>query len=492
MRITLKWLIFGCAALFVLVAMSIAYSRPPTAFTADTADAPDTKTVAAFTKAGCAGCHTIPGIPDAVGTVGPELSNIGGDAATRKSGLDAEGYIRESILDPAAFIAPECPNGPCPANVMLPNFSDRLTAEEIELIVAYLLTLAGEGVSSLPAYELVPIEIVRPIETSVTPFAEPPRGYEDGLVLLGKYLFFDPRLSGDATVSCASCHQPENAFTNGDSLSPGYTGTRYFRNAPTVMNTVYLDYLYWDGRMDGSDMPTLVRDHITEAHFMNSDGRLMVERIKQVPEYVQLFQDAYGANPSFGRVLGAITAYVQSLNSGSTPYDLYMSGDEDALTDDAIAGLELFDESCTSCHSGPLFSDGQFHSTGIPDTSDIWADPLRHITFRRFFRQLGVPNYRALTADPGLFALTKDVSDLGAFRTAPLREVARTAPYMHDGGFATLEQVVRFYDDSMDLGLTADEISQVVAFLESLSSETIEVEPTDQPAYQLRTLGDNR
>ncbi|MFQ5436141.1 MAG: hypothetical protein ACE5FD_14815, partial [Anaerolineae bacterium] len=114
------------------------------------------------------------------------------------------------------------------------------------------------------------------------------------------------------------------------------------------------------------------------------------------------------------------------------------------------------------------------------------------IVFRRFLRQLGVPNYRAFANDPGLFSITKNEADMGAFRTAPLREVARTAPYMHNGVFSTLDEVVAFYNAGMDLGLSGAEQSQLVAFLESLSSETVAVAPTDQPAYQLRTLGDNR
>ena len=453
---------------------------------------PDRITEAAFAKAGCAGCHTIPGVPDAVGLVGPDLSAIGSEAELREEGIAGETYLRESILDPQAFIAPRCPNGDCPENVMLPNIADRLTETEIELIIDYLLGLTGEGVSQATSYELVPIEIIRPSETLIKPFAEPPHSYSDAEVLLGKFLFFDPRLSGDASTSCATCHQPDMAWTDGEALNAGYTGTGYFRNTPTLVNTVYRDYLYWDGRMDGDDLSTLVRDHIVEAHFMNLDGRMMVERIKQVPEYVRLFQDAYGGNPSFGNVLNGIKAYVHSLNSGETPYDQHLAGDTKALTEEVIAGLELFEANCASCHSGPTFSDDQFYALGVPENQVIMTDPLRHITFRHFFRQLGVPNYRALNEDPGLYAITKNKADWGAFRTAPLREAARTAPYMHNGVFNSLEEVISFYNDSMSLNLTEDEVTQLIAFLKSLSSEPITVEPTEQPAYQLRPLGNNQ
>lgn len=446
-------------------------------------------TAQAFARGGCAACHTIPGVPGAAGLVGPNLSAIGSEAGNRASGLSAEDYIRQSILDPAAFIAPVCPNGDCPANVMPPNLAERLTSNDLDLIVAYLLTLTGEGEFLPPAYELIPIEIVRPPEASLLPFAEPPKTYGDAEVLLGKYLFFDPRLSGDAGISCASCHQPEKAWTDGLALSDGYPSTLYFRNTPTILNTVYYQgYLYWDGRMDGADMPTLVRDHLTEAHFMNTDGRLMTERVKQVPEYVHLFQDAYQSKPSFGKISNALTAYVHSLNSAPSAYDT------GKLSADAHAGLELFEgkAGCSTCHSGATFSDGSFYTLGVPENPDIWANPLRHITFRRFFRQFGVPNYAALDTDPGLFALTEWEQDWGSFRTAPLRELAHTAPYMHNGVFATLEEVMQFYNESMQLELTSEEIGQIVAFLESLSTGLPEVEVPVLPEYQLRTLGDNR
>ncbi len=458
----------------------------------------DPPTIAAFNKGGCATCHTIPGIPNAAGVVGPDLSAIGEEGGQRISGVSTEDYIRESILDPDAFLAPECPLGPCPDNVMPPNLADKLSTGDLDLIVAYLAALTGGAAPEPELYVLVPIEIVRPVEAHQVPFAEPPRTYSDGQVLLGKFLFFDPRLSGNTSLSCTSCHQPDLAWADGQPLSAGYPSTSYFRNAPSVMNTVYLEWLYWDGRMDGGDFPTLVRDHLTEAHFMNMDGRLMVERLKQVPEYVQLFEDAFGSPPSFGGVLNAIAAYVHSLNSSASPFDRFLAGDQSALSPDAEAGMELFmgPAGCASCHTGPAFTDGNFYALGVEDNAEVWADALRHITFRRFFRQLGVPDYRDLQSDPGLYALTKDLADWGAFRTAPLREVSRTAPYMHNGSLSTLEDVVRFYNAGavvgMPLGLSNEQIRQLVAFLESLSSEPVAVEAPALPDYQIRTLGENR
>ncbi len=501
MRLLIKWILPALALTLIIVGLMFS-GQTPTARGAPAAQAtPDPATVAAFAKAGCAGCHTIPGIPNAVGLVGPNLAKIGAEAGSRKPGASAEGYLRESILDPAAFLAPQCPNGPCPSGVMPPNFGERLSEGDIDLIVAYLLTLTGEAEAApVPAYVLTPIAVVRPPEASVAAFAEPPKKFDnDAEVLLGKYLFFDPRLSADGSLSCASCHQPDKAWTDGKALSDGYPGTLYFRNTPTLYNTVYAPYAYWDGRLEGvNDMGTVVRDHITEAHFYQADGRLLVERLKQVPEYVQLFKDAYNNGPSFGRMVNAVSAYVLSLNSGASAYDRYLAGDTTALSSDAQAGLELFNgkAGCVACHSGPAFSDYNFYALGAPENPDIFSDPLRHITFRRFFRTLGLPNYRNTFEDVGLLALTEDEADRGAFRTAPLREVALTAPYMHNGMFATLEDVARFYNTGTaatpPLDLSNAEIAQLVAFLQSLSSEQPSVEVPTIPGYQIRALGENK
>ncbi len=497
MQTKLRWLLPICVIIFMAIGLGVFFYQPTATLSAQ-AGPLDAPTNAAFTRGGCGACHTIPGVPIAFGLAGPDLSAIGVEAGDRVAGMDAEAYIRESILDPEAFIAENCPTGICPAGVMPINMPEKLSEDELNRIVTYLVALNGKMEPLSPDYEPIPIEIVRPPESSQTAFAEPPRSYEDAQVLLGKYLFFDMRLSGDASVSCATCHRPEYAFTDGQALSDGATGTLYFRNVPTVMNSSFQDYLYWDGRMDGDDMPTLVRDHIIEAHFMSIDGRFMTERIKQVPEYVLLFEEVYGSGPSFGGILKAVTAYVQTLNSAPSPYDLYVAGDDSALSADAQAGLELFEgkAGCASCHAGDTFSDGNFYALGVPENDEIWADPIRHVTFRRFFRLFGTPNFRALANDPGHYAITLSDEEWGAFRTAPLRELVYTAPYMHNGTMATLEDVVQFYNDGAATGesleLTNAEIGQLVAFLESLSGELPEVEVPELPQYQLRPLGDNR
>ena len=325
-------------------------------------------------------------------------------------------------------------------------------------------------------------------------------------VELGRLLFYDGRLSGDGSTSCATCHDPNNAYMDGAPLSAGYSrGNPYFRNTPTLLNASKMPYYDWDGRFAQGDLETVVRDHIAEAHFMSQDGRLLVERMRQVPEYEESFKEVFGSEVSYGKVLNAVAAYLQTLESSAdNPYLAFRAGDTDGLSPQARRGLELFEgkAGCVQCHSGDLLSDGQFHNLGVPDNSQIFEDPQRHITFRRFFRMFGVGEYVTMRDDPGLYALTADEADRGKFRTASLLEVARTAPYMHGGVFESLSEVVEFYNagggtsENKDaalrpLGLTDLEAADLVAFLESLASPADEQAAPELPEYELRTLGAN-
>lgn len=333
------------------------------------------------------------------------------------------------------------------------------------------------------------------------PPLEPPKREQ---VELGQLLFFDPRLSGDASISCATCHDPKKGWGDGKPLSTGYPGSEHFRNSQTILNAAYYKRNYWDGRMDGRDLPTLVRDHLTEAHFMQVDGRLFAERLKQVPEYEELFRKAFGGEPSFGRTLNAVAAFVRTIVSRNAPLDRYLGGETAALSDAAQEGMRLFQgkAGCIQCHSGALLSDQRFHALGVPENPSLFAEPLRHITFRRFLKTLGTPNYDNLREDVGLYAVTKEQGDRGKFRTPSLREVSLTAPYMHNGVFATLEDVVEFYDRGggihpnksrllRPLGLTDGEKKALVEFLKSLAGDPVVVEPPRLPEYKLRTLGKN-
>jgi cytochrome c peroxidase len=318
------------------------------------------------------------------------------------------------------------------------------------------------------------------------------------MVALGRQLFFDPRLSGDWSTSCATCHNPTKGFGDGQPLSIGYTSMEYFRNTPTLINARHRARFMWDGRLDGTDLATLVRDKVTEAHFMNADSRIVQERLKQIPEYVKLWEDAFGrgSEPYGPRMFSAIGAFVQTLESRNAPFDRFIRGDERALSVDARLGWQVFNNKgrCIQCHTGPVGSDGRFHRLGVPEHPDILRNPLRTITMLRHYSTSGMPNYMNARTDVGLFAITKDRRDIGRFLTPSLRELRHTAPYMHNGVFGTLDEVIEFYDrggggrgtDLRPLGLTAEEKKALVAFLLSLSGDEIRVTEPDLPDLQVR------
>ena len=332
---------------------------------------------------------------------------------------------------------------------------------------------------------------------AITPLPET-KPASAAMVNLGRQLFFENRLAGDWGSSCASCHDPKKGFGDGQALSAGYTSMEYFRNAPTLINARHRTRFMWDGRLDGADAGTAVRDMVTEAHFMNADGRIVQERLKQIPEYVALWEAAFGkgSDPYSPRMFNAIGAFVQSLESKNVPYDRYVKGDAAALSEQAKAGLAVFSGKgqCVQCHNGPLGSDGKFHRLGVPEHPDVLGNPLRTITMLRHYSTSGMPNYMAARTDVGFYAISKDPKDIGRFQTPSLRELKVTAPYMHNGVFKTLDEVVEFYDrggggkgtDLKPLGLTAEEKKGLVAFLLSLSGDPITVPEPPQPDLQVR------
>lgn len=334
---------------------------------------------------------------------------------------------------------------------------------------------------------------------------------------LGEMLFFDSRLSGDTGHSCSSCHDPEKGWGTGEPMSHGYGASLYFRNALGLFNVANRTYLMWDGRLDGADLGTLVRDMLTEAHTMNMDSRLAQERLKQVPDYLAMFQDAYGAEPYGGRIYGAIAEYIKSIRTVNAPFDAYLRGDTAALSEAALRGKDLFagKAGCISCHSGAMLSDFELRATGVPDHPELLgiipgeaaghaghgaaapadATAERQITMLRHFATMGTPNYMNLRSDVGHYVVTKDMQDVGKFVTPSLWDVGQTAPYMHSGVFAELADVVAFYNAGNDkiapLGLSAEEQADLVVFLESLTGEAPTASAPELPDYALREVGKN-
>lgn len=317
---------------------------------------------------------------------------------------------------------------------------------------------------------------------------------------LGRYLFFDVRLSGDAALSCATCHDPRKGWTDGQPLGKAYPASEGFRNTPTIVNATFKKRFMWDGRLDGSDIGTLVRDMITEAHTMNMDSRLMQERLKQVPEYVAMWQKFRKDDINGMRVYGVVGEFVKSVVSRNAPIDRFLKGDAAALSAEQKAGYALFKgkANCVSCHNGPLGSDGNLHRTGVPENPAVTAEPLRHITMLRHYSTSGMPNYMNTHEDVGAYAITKADRDRGKFATPSLRDLKYTAPYMHNGIFATLAEVVDFYDrgggpgsELKALGLNGDEKRALLAFLDALSGEPVTIEAPKSPPYKPRAFGKN-
>ena len=285
-------------------------------------------------------------------------------------------------------------------------------------------------------------------------------------VALGRKLFFDARLSADGAVSCASCHHPLQSFSDPRPVSLGVGGHPGDRNAPSVLNAAYSPLLFWDGRASGLENQSAAP--IANPIEMDLPHAAAVARLRQDANYRREFQDAFGAGPiDFAQVEMAIASYERTLVSGDSPFDRYeYGGDKKALSPAAIRGLAVFENpnqgNCASCHTiGPryaLFTDGKFHNTGegVDDQGNL--------------------------VDLGRYDVTKIDSDKGAFKTPDLRDVAQTAPYMHDGKLKTLADVVAFYagqgnsnpylDQNMKrIHLSGRDRADLVEFLKSLTGE---------------------
>ncbi len=319
-------------------------------------------------------------------------------------------------------------------------------------------------------------------------------------VELGKLLFWDTRLSGDVSTSCATCHDPKLGWGDGGALSRGYPGTEHWRNSQTVLNSAYFSKLFWAGEV--TSLESQASAAATGNVAGNGDPIMMEERLRQIPEYVRRFKESFGIErPTIGVAWMAIAAFERTLVSKAeqVPFDRYAKGDQSALSPGAKRGLALFQgrAGCIQCHNGPLLSDESYHNLAVPKNPAFENIPLRQITLRYQHVIRGVPEkvYRSADRDLGLYYTTKQEVDKGKFRSPSLRELRYTAPYMHNGVFGTLEEVVEFYnrgggDDPnkspllKPLGLSDQEKKDLLAFLLALSSDhPLIVEPPDLPEY---------
>ncbi len=274
-------------------------------------------------------------------------------------------------------------------------------------------------------------------------------------VKLGKKLFAEKLLSRDRSLACKGCHRPKKAFTDGRSRAIGVYGRQGPRSVPTLVNRAYGRAFFWDGRTSTLE-EQVIKPIESESEMDMTVGEAVV-RLKRKSRYRKMFRQAFRSEPNGEDLARALASYVRTIYSGDSPFDRYIYGKRSALTDQQRRGLRIFRAkgNCTACHIGPTLSDEEFHNTGV-----AWRDHK--------------------IQDEGRSAITGEIEHKGAFKTPTLREIDRTAPYMHDGSLTTLKDVINFYNDGgrknpyldreiRPLRLTQEEKAELLAFLKSLA-----------------------
>ena len=318
---------------------------------------------------------------------------------------------------------------------------------------------------------------------------------------LGRMLFFDPRLGGDASIACSDCHSPKEGWSFAAPISRGYPATIHWRSSQTIVNAAYYSKLFWAGSSKSleAQAPSAAKGGVAG----NGENDVMEARLAFIPEYRKRFREVFGDEwPLIDNAWKAIAAFERTLVQRDTPFDKYMNDDGDALGEAEKRGLALFQgkANCVECHNGALFSDQKFYNLGVPRHDGWLEDGMKQITFRFELYAKGVTeeDYRNLKDDPGLYFRTKQKRDKGKFRTPSLRYTLYTAPYMHNGAFFGLDEVIDFYNEGggtndfaanktrilKPLGLTDDEKEDLLMFLESLSGEEIVMEAPKLPKYE--------
>lgn len=284
-------------------------------------------------------------------------------------------------------------------------------------------------------------------------------------VELGKKLFFDTILSLDKSISCASCHQPQFAFADNKTFSLGVNDSLGVRNTPSVMNMASRSFFFHDGRASSLEEQAIMP--VENPIEMNLPFEEAVKRVKEDNEYFNLFNEIYNAEPNADNIANALAEFQRSLESdGSAPHDIWMNDiDPAALSPSQQRGRDIFlaDEfKCFDCHFGPDFTGDEFRNIGLYDGVKL--------------------------LDKGRYEITKDSNDLGKFKVPSLRNVGLTAPYMHNGMFQTLEEVIDFYSNPYDfvkepinldtlmvepLNFSEKQKEDLVNFLHSLTDENI-------------------
>jgi cytochrome c peroxidase len=329
--------------------------------------------------------------------------------------------------------------------------------------------------------------------TALTQYVISPTTLRPARVTLGQKLFFEPRLSGDGTVACATCHDPARAFTDGRPVSVGIHGRVGQRNAPTILNALYNKHQFWDGRVATLEQQAALP--ITNPFEMGSASiGDAVSRIASDNDYQTQFMQAFSRAVNEQDMLSAIAEYERTLVSFDSPFDHFIAGEPNAISDSAKRGWELFNTKarCNLCHAltdnqrdVTLFMDNDFHNIGVGILRHHVA-PLAQRAQRELAQgNLPAVDTAAISSDLsvlGRFLVTRTQEDIASFKTPGLRNVLVTGPYFHDGSMETLWDVMDHYNkgdgisdpwlnkDMQPLALTEPEIDDVVAFLASLTS----------------------
>jgi cytochrome c peroxidase len=305
-------------------------------------------------------------------------------------------------------------------------------------------------------------------------------------VELGKKLYFERRLSADDTVSCATCHDPRHGFAEPRPVSIGVGGKKGVRNAPSAFDAAFLAMQFWDGR-EATLEAQATGPIVNPVEMAMPSSEAAVAKIAAIAEYPPLFKAAYGDDAvTMDRIAIAIASFERTLVDVEAPIDRFVAGDAKALNESAKRGWDLYNGKarCNNCHgyvaSLPLMTDELFHNIGVA---------AKDVNFEQLARQV-MANPDSFTdlahtegvTELGRFIVTKEQKDIGAFKTPQLRNVALTAPYMHDGSEATLEAVIEFYDKGGNanpwldggmrpLALTAQEKADLVEVMKAFTSD---------------------
>ena len=337
-----------------------------------------------------------------------------------------------------------------------------------------------------PAYHVPPPEVAKAVIGHLGPVPVPPENpLTRAKAELGRKLFEDPGLADDGSLSCQSCHLPDHGYAVPQALGPAHPGRAERRNSPSLVNVAFNLPLIWDGRAGSLDR--LALGPIQNPLHQNNSLDTLVGRLGADPGYRVAFRAAFGdPTPTPDRIAMALGSFERTLVFDDSPADRYMDGDATALDEAQARGLALFvgKAGCAGCHNGPNLTDNQFHALGVPDAA-VTGDPAVMASVRFDAERMRLPGWAKVRNDPGRELVTHDRADHGKFRTMGLRNVEQSAPYMHDGALATLEDVVAFYDRGggkgsglARLGLSGQERRDLVAFLKALTGRQ------RQPAFE--------